>query len=427
MINAETKLCGVIGNPVRHTLSPAMHNAAISHLRLDYAYLAFQVKNAELGDTIKGMRALGMRGLNVTIPHKVAVLQFLDELDEMALNMGAVNTIVNDNGKLKGYNTDAGGFLQSLLAAGFDPQNKKVVLLGAGGAARAVGFALACNKAQITVLNRGIELEQAILLAQHLSRAATSEIKALALDESNLAKALKTADLVVNATSLGMTPNVQHTPVPAHLLKKELVVYDVVYSPLETRLLREAAACGCRTVSGLEMLVRQGALALELWTGQTAPVDVMRNAALAALGAGNTAKPGAGGKTSVALIGFMGAGKSSVGRVLSKKLNKTLVDIDRRIVKKAGKSIERIFSEDGEPAFRDIERETTAEASRRGGQIIACGGGVVLNEANITELKKKAVVIYLDASREAIGRRVAASKIERPLLANGNPGNTIEN
>jgi shikimate dehydrogenase len=426
MINAETVLCGVIGNPVRHTLSPAIHNAAISHLKLDYAYLAFEVKRAELGNAISGMRALGIRGLNVTIPHKINALQFLDELDPMAMNIGAVNTIVNSNGRLKGYNTDAGGFLQSLLAAGFDPQNKNVVLLGAGGAARAVGFALAGRDACITILNRESEIEQAQLLAQHLSRAATSEIEAMALDESTLAKALENADLVVNATSLGMTPNIENTPVPAHLLKKELVVYDVVYAPLETRLLREAAACGCRTISGLEMLVRQGALALELWTGQPAPVDVMRGAALAALGAGNTPKPKAGGKTSVALIGFMGAGKSSVGRVLSKKLNKTFVDIDRRIIKKAGKSIERIFSENGEPAFRDIERETTAEAARRGEQVIACGGGVVLSGANITALRKKAVVIYLDASREPIVSRVTNSKVERPLLANGNPGETIE-
>jgi shikimate dehydrogenase len=304
--------------------------------------------------------------------------------------------------------------------------------MGAGGAARAIGFALARNGAHITVLNRGIELEQALLLAQHLSRAATSEVKALALDEANLKTTLKNTDLLVNATSLGMTPNVEGTPVPASLLKKGLIVFDVVYSPIETRLLREASACGCRTVSGLEMLVRQGALAFELWTGKDAPLDVMRQAALSSLNPVNNNKLGKAKKqakdikTSIALIGFMGAGKSSTGRALARKTGKTFVDIDQRIEKRAGKSIARIFTEEGEPAFREMEREVTAEAARKGGQVIACGGGVVLNKTNITALKKNAVMIYLDVSVEAVGKRVASSRVKRPLLANSNSSETID-
>jgi len=432
MINATTRLCGVIGDPVSHTLSPAMHNAAMASLGLDYAYLAFQVKSVELFAAIQGMKALGLRGLNVTIPHKVAVVQFLDELDPMAADIGAVNTIVNDEGRLKGYNTDAGGFLQSLRAAGFNPQSKRIVLLGAGGAARAIGFSLAQSGSYITVFNREIELEQAVLLAQNLSRVAKSKVSAFALDATNLKDTLQGADLLVNATSIGMNPNAGETPVPPDLLKQDLTVFDVVYSPLGTRLLLDARKQGCNAISGLEMLVRQGALSFELWTGQTAPLDVMRKAALAALNpAEDYTRPKktvekANGKTSVALIGFMGAGKSSIGRALAKKLGKPFVDIDKCIEKKAGKSIARIFADSGEPAFRELERVITAEVARQAEQVIACGGGVVLNRSNTDVLRKNAVLVYLKASEEAVRKRVSPTRGKRPLLANTKGAKPIE-
>ena len=432
MMNANTRLCGVVGDPVSHTLSPAMHNAAMAALGLNYAYLAFQVKSADLCAAIQGIKAFSLRGLNVTIPHKVAVVQFLDELDPLAADIGAVNTIVNDGGRLKGYNTDAGGFLRSLLAAGFDPQGKKVVLLGAGGAARAIGFALAQSGAHITVLNRRIELEQAVLLAENLSRVAKSKVSALELDEANLEATLKRADLLVNATSVGMAPDAGETPVPAHLLQPGLTVFDVVYAPLKTRLLGEAASRGCRLISGLEMLVRQGGLSFELWTGQEAPLAVMRQAAVSALNHGENdthpkktaAKTNV--KTNVALIGFMGAGKSSVGRVLAKKLGKNFVDVDKLIEKKAGKSIARIFAEDGEPAFRELERDVTVEVARQAGQVIACGGGVVLNKSNTDALKNTAVVVYLKASEGVIRKRVSSGRNKRPLLANRACADSIE-
>ena len=427
MINANTRLCGVIGNPVSHTLSPAMQNAAMAQLGLDYAYLAFQVKATQLGAAMQGMKALGIRGLNVTIPHKVAVLPFLDELDPLAQNIGAVNTIVNHNGKLKGYNTDAAGFLQSLTATGFAPQGKRVVLLGAGGAARAMCFALAQNGAVLTILNRKSGLEQASALAQSLNRSFKLEVAALELDEANLKTALARADVLVNATSLGMSPRVTETPVPARLLKAGLTVFDVVYTPLETQLLREARGQGCSVISGLEMLVRQGALAFELWTGQQAPLDIMRQAALAALNPESIAPlksraTKTTAKTSVALIGFMGAGKSSVGRVLAKKTGKTFVDIDRRIEKKAGKTVARIFQEEGEPAFRAMEKAATETACGESGRVIACGGGVVLDRANVDNLKKKAVVVYLKTDGAVIKKRVASGKGKRPLLAEKGTG-----
>ncbi len=283
MISARTRVCGLIGDPVEHSVSPAMHNAAFSHLRLDYIYLPFRVGGKHLTGAIDGARALGIRGLNVTIPHKVAVIPLLDELDPLAEKIGAVNTIVNDNGILKGYNTDAGGFLKALLHRGVEPQNRRVVLLGAGGASRAISFALAENGAELVILNRQQEIDWAVELAGSISRLSGKEVKAFELNEQNLRAALEPADLLVNATSVGMSPNTGQTPVARKLLKPGLVVFDVVYNPIKTRLLTEAEEAGARTIDGINMLVWQGALAFEMWTGLKPPVEIMKAAAVKAL------------------------------------------------------------------------------------------------------------------------------------------------
>jgi shikimate dehydrogenase len=399
-----------------------MHNAAFAEAAIDYAYLAFEVKTSELCAAIQGMRALGIKGLNVTIPHKVAVVQFLDELDPLARDIGAVNTIVNEGGKLKGYNTDAAGFLRSLEATGFETSGKKVVMLGAGGAARAMGFALAQSRARITILNRAATLSQAVLLGTNLEHTSGSKVTVLTLDTPNLKSALADANLLVNATSSGMYPAIEETPVPAGLLNPGLMVFDVVYAPIETRLLREAGALSCRVMSGLEMLVLQAALTFELWTGQEAPVQVMRDAALAALGPGAPATHARAGKiraarkTNIALVGFMGSGKTSVGKALAGKTGRPFIDLDALVEEKAGKSISRIFKEEGEPAFRKLEKAVTAEATAKDGWVIACGGGVFLDKSNAEKLKNTSVIVYLKASNAAIRKRVSTAPGKRPLL-----------
>jgi len=429
MINAHTKLCGIIGHPVRHTISPAMHNAAITHLGVDYTYLAFDVPSTHLAKAVEGMRALDIAGLNVTIPHKVAVLPLVDELDPLAQNIGAINTIVNQNGKLKGYNTDVAGFIEALRAVGFDASGKSVLLLGTGGAARAMGFALAQQGARISIFSRHASLEQAQLLSQNLNRIAQYPVKALELNDDNLRKVITHAKLLVNATSVGMTPNNTEIPLPSNMLKPGMVVFDVVYTPLETRLLKEARKKGCATVSGLDMLVHQGALAFKLWTGENAPLDVMQRAALAELGvkkpAKTKAKPTTAPKTAVALIGFMGAGKSSVGNALAREIGKPFVDIDQRIEEKTGKSIARIFNEEGEKVFRALEKSAIRNASVGSGNIIACGGGAMLDAQNVAILKKHAVIIYLKSSAVVIKQRLSASRSRRPLLAGENWLDTI--
>jgi len=284
-ITASTKICGLIGDPVEHSMSPAMHNAAFAASGLDFIYVPFRVKKERLVEAIGGMRGLNIRGLNVTIPHKVAVIPFLDGLDELAGKIGAVNTIVNEDGRLTGHNTDAGGFLRALAESGIKPAGKKVIVLGAGGAARAIAFTLAGNGASPLILNRELEFDWAVSLAGQLEQAFKIKVEALELNDANLEAALRPADILVNATSVGMSPGTNETPVPRRLLKPELAVFDVVYNPRKTRLLAEAGAAGAVTISGLEMLVWQGALAFEMWTGHKAPVALMREEALKALGA----------------------------------------------------------------------------------------------------------------------------------------------
>ncbi len=273
-ISGSPRICGIIGDPIEHTMSPVMHNAAFEDKGVDYVYLAFRVKKEELGKAIEGMRALNMKGLNITIPHKVAVIQFLDELDHLADKIGAVNTVVNNDGVLKGYNTDATGFLQALRERGIEPKGKSVVILGAGGASRAISFILAERGSSLVILNR--TWDKARICADRISEIFQSEATSLKLNRGNLAAALSPADILVNATSVGMSPDINETPVTSNLLKPGLVVFDIVYNPIKTRLQREAEVAGATVISGLDMFVWQGALAFEKWTGLKAPIGVMR-------------------------------------------------------------------------------------------------------------------------------------------------------
>jgi shikimate dehydrogenase len=281
-ISGKTVVCGIIGDPIEHTISPAMHNAAFQKLNLDYVYLPFRVKTNFISQAICGITALNLRGLNVTIPHKKAVLTFLDEIDPLAEVIGAVNTIVNNDGVLKGYNTDAFGFIRSLTAENIQPEGKNIVILGSGGAARSIAFILADRNSNLTILNR--HEASARELANRIMKTFRREAAVLELNDRNLKESLKEAEILVNTTSVGMTPLVEGTLVPSRLLKKSLAVVDIIYNPARTRLLNEAAQRGARVVGGLEMLVWQGAAAFELWTGREAPVEVMKKAAIEALG-----------------------------------------------------------------------------------------------------------------------------------------------
>jgi shikimate dehydrogenase len=276
MTSGKTIVCGIIGDPIEHSMSPVMHNAAFQALGLDYAYVPFKVKSLELRKAIEGIRGLNIRGVNVTVPHKIAVMQFLDRVEPLAEKIGAINTIVNDAGILTGYNTDAAGFLQVLHERSIELAGKRVLLLGAGGAAHSIGNVLAAEKVKLIVLNRMQKIATLKDFARRLAQFYGADVKVEELTNENLKKAITDVDIMVNATSLGMSPDNDQTPVPAELLHANLTVFDIIYNPLPTRLLREAKAAGARTIDGLEMLVQQGAVSFEKWTGIKAPIDIMR-------------------------------------------------------------------------------------------------------------------------------------------------------
>ncbi len=423
MIDGSTRLYALMGDPVEHSLSPRMHNAAFRRMGLNYAYLAFRVDQTGLPEAIRAIKALGMCGVNITMPHKTSVMPLLDSIHPQALSIGAVNTIVNRDGRLTGFNTDAGGFSRLLAGAGLALRGHKTVLLGSGGAARAIGYSLAEAGAQIVILNRAANLPRAEALALELAAGHGIQATALELSRDNLAEALAGARLLVNATSAGMSPGDRETPVPAALLDPGLTVADIVYQPSPTRLLREAAAAGCRTIGGLAMLAAQAELSFELWTGTPPLPNVMLAAAQGESPASGTiAEPA---RRDIAIIGFMGSGKSSTGRLLARLTGKTLRDTDSLIIKKTGKSVNRIFTEEGEPAFRRLESQVISQVAREEGSVIACGGGVVLDEDNMLILKKRAWVVYLRASAGSILKRLSSGRNRRPLLRGADRASTV--
>jgi shikimate dehydrogenase len=285
-ISGKTAVFCVLGHPVGHSLSPAMHNAALREMGLDGVYVAFEVAPGDLAEAIRGLQAAGVGGINCTIPHKEALLPLMDELSEEARLIGAVNTIVFREGRRVGHNTDAPGFMASLRAEGFEPAGKQAVVLGAGGSSRAVVAALALGGAQVSLANR--TRARAEELSKRVNdRTGAETVRPIALEADEVGAAVREAELLVNATSVGMHPEEDAMPpVPAEALGPRLFVYDLVYNPPETRLLREARERGARGAHGAGMLARQGALALELWTGREAPARLMEETVLEGLGRG---------------------------------------------------------------------------------------------------------------------------------------------
>jgi shikimate dehydrogenase len=285
-LTGRTTVVGVIGWPVKHSLSPPMHNAAFAALGLDWVYVPFEVAPEAVAEALAGMRALGIRGLNVTIPHKAAVAGLVDERDDMAAALEAVNTVHNRDGRLVGYNTDGPGFLRSLQEAGHGVRGKSVALIGAGGSARSVAYAVAREgAASLSIVAR--KIAQARDLADMVRRRVGREqVMAAGLELPEAQARVHEADIVVDSTPVGMHPHAEVAPVvPASWLREGQVVCDLTYNPLETTLLRAARSRGAQTVAGTGMLVHQGAVAFEIWTGQPAPVSVMREALLNSLAA----------------------------------------------------------------------------------------------------------------------------------------------
>ena len=277
-ISGGTKIVGVFGYPVKHSSSPAMHNAAFRACNLNYVYLAFEVKPESLGQALRGLPALGIRGVNLTIPHKENALKFMDKLSSEAAAMGAVNTVVIDHSVLTGHDTDTEGFLKSLSEeSGFEPQGQKAMVLGAGGASRAVLFGLARAKvSEIVIANRTIARAEK-LASETCGKFPEVKTKTIPLSTNSITEEMASCSLLVNATPLGM--NGENPIRNADCFHKNLTVYDLIYIPQSTPLLKEAKKAGARTIGGLNMLVYQGAISFELWTGIKPPISIMKDAA----------------------------------------------------------------------------------------------------------------------------------------------------
>ena len=271
---------GVIGDPIAHSFSPDMHNAAIETLGLDCCYVAYHVRPDRVGEAVAGVRGFGLLGLNVTIPHKLAVMEHVDRISEEALAVGAVNTIHNEDNELTGYNTDVYGVLTALKrVAGLSALPAHCVVLGAGGAARAVTYALASREEvqRVALLNR--TTSRAETLATDMEKITGKSICPGGMDAREQRTAFADAGLVINTTSLGMHPAVDGSPLAdLSAIHPDLTLYDTVFNPLETTLMRQFRARGAKAYGGLDMLVYQGARSFEIWTGQFPPTDVMKQA-----------------------------------------------------------------------------------------------------------------------------------------------------
>lgn len=269
-ISAKTEICMVIGDPVDHSLSPQLHNAGYKTLKIEdqFVFVACRVRIIDMAGFAAGVRIMGIRGVSCTMPHKIEIMKHLDKIDETAKIIGAVNTVVNEQGVLKGYNTDWLGVVTP-LGLHTTLKNKSVALLGAGGAARAALYGLRKRCANVTIFNRSV------VKAQKLAK----EFNCTAMDMRDI-ESIRQMDIIFNATSVGLAPNENDTPLPKHCITAHHIVFDAVYVPEETRLIREARSQGAQIIHGIEMLLHQGVAQFELYTRQKAPVAAMRKGLL---------------------------------------------------------------------------------------------------------------------------------------------------
>jgi shikimate dehydrogenase len=275
-IDATFQTCALLGFPAHHSMGPAIHNTAFDELGLPFVYVAHNVAPAELPAAMAGIRALGYRGLSITMPHKVAALDLVDEVDATAKAIGCINTVVNQDGRLLGSNSDGRGAMDALVRAGVSLSGKRVLVLGSGGAARAIAMTVALHgePAEMEVL--GVVQPELGRLGEDLSRYAPVPVRAHLLDDAALFAAIERTEILLQCTPVGMLPETERTLVPSKLLRSDLVAFDAVYNPRRTRLLREAASNGCRVIEGMEMFLGQAMVQFALWTGKPAPMEAMR-------------------------------------------------------------------------------------------------------------------------------------------------------
>ncbi len=402
--NARTALYAVTGRPVAHSLSPQMHNAAFEALGMDAAYVRLAAADAE--GALAAARSMGLAGMNVTAPYKEGMASLVDRMDEEAESIGAVNTVVFEDGKAKGRNTDVYGVRGALEENGILLRGRKAVVLGAGGAAKAAARALTSAGAEVTIANRTVDKARA--LARSLGCAHCG------LAGQELARAMAAASVVVS--SLDTADRV----IPHDVLRRSMTILEAKYDE-KTALRADAMRIGCRVIDGREWLLYQGARAFRIFTHRKPPLDAMRKALYAAGGGSDRGAAGAGKKTNIALIGFMGTGKTSVARDIAKRAGCGMLDTDAEIERAAGRKVADIFTRHGEAEFRGLEAIEVAKMAGMRRAVVACGGGVVTVPENARVLRETCRTVWLWADVRTIMGRLEGDGT-RPLLRAASAG-----
>ena len=404
-INTDTQLCGVLGHPVKHSLSPAIHNAAFQHLGLNYVYLAFPVE--DVPHAIDGIRALGnLRGFSVTIPHKVSVMAHLDTIEPTARHIGAVNTIVKENQALSGYNTDASGALLALRHAGVDLAGKHVVMIGSGGAARAIAFGLALQTSVSRLTILGIEEEERQTLAGNLREGTTLHIEDHPLNADTLEPALDQAQVMIHCTPVGMDPHVDQTCVPQQFFPSRPHGHGHRLQPVGYTVTEGSPECRLPHDPGPGNVPAPGRRAIRVVDGPTRT------------GLRHASGPGVSFLMNLVLIGYRGTGKSTVAKLLATQLGWKAISTDAQIVEQAQRSIPDIVASDGWEHFRNLETEVCLALKDRDRLVIDTGGGLILRSENVEALKPNSLIFWLTATVATITRRIA-DNTQRPALTAG--------
>ena len=424
--DGNTLTCGLIGNPVHHTMSPLIHNSIAQMKGINLVYVPFEVPKGGVKNAVRGANALGIKGLNVTVPYKSDVIDHLVEIDPLAEGIGAVNTLVRCEGGFKGYNTDMTGLYHAMQDEGIVLSGETVVILGAGGVARPVAYLCASKGAKkVYVLNR--TFEKAENVAKEVNEILDEEedkVIPMPLDSYKELISKEDSFFAIQCTSVGLFPDVNSAVIEDDEFYKHVnAALDVVYKPLETKFMKLAKAAGAKTFSGLKMLLYQGIDAFELWFEEDnikiskEEADIIyKSLVMDVMGA-----------TNIILEGFMGSGKTTVSELLSEKLDLELIDTDEAISEAEGCSISEIFDVQGEQAFRDMETELIKmlvdEHVRE--TVISLGGGLPVRSENRELVKKCGKVVYLRTSPEEVYNRIK-DDTSRPLLRGDDPLSKIK-
>lgn len=402
----------VIGHPIAHTMSPFIHTRlfSLSGRQADYGVL--EISPSELENQMRKLRTLG--GFNITIPHKQSIIPFLDKLSDKSAFFGSVNTVKNDGGQLTGFTTDGEGFCRALSAAGAS-LNGRTIVVGAGGAGRVLAFESALKGGHVTVAVR----PRSYPTAERLCTDIRLKVKNALVDCCLLDEISGRVDLLANATPVGMYPNTAQCPVSPEVIKKAACVFDAVYNPNETALVKAAHKNGVKAIGGMSMLVWQAAAAHEVWYGATFHPDDISTLCTDAV---NEMKKTFG---NIVLCGCMGSGKTTIGERLAKNTGRTFVDMDYYIEQSEGMPVTEIFATRGEAAFRSMEQKAARKLAQNSGLIIATGGGTLMNPENTAVLKENGVVVLLDASIDTLKNRLKGDR-SRPMLAKPNSDAVME-